>query len=128
MKLTLSSDKLCMFLSVAQIFDDQPELSHAVTERDLIVSEMQTFRQPPLEQLANNDGKGLHPRKLRSEIPRLTNSRRDISLSKSRKTRVTERWWQADSFSGLVQKGILSSKMFRFAKNAPIPEVTWTVV
>ena len=58
MKLTLSSDKLCMLLSVAQIFDDQPELSHAVTERDLIVSEIQTFRHPPLEQLADNDGKG----------------------------------------------------------------------
>ena len=35
-----------MFLSVAQIFDDQPELSYAATERDLNVSEMRRWRDP----------------------------------------------------------------------------------
>ena len=44
------------FMSVAQILDDQPELSCTVTERDLNLSEMEILRQPPLNSLANDAG------------------------------------------------------------------------
>ena len=46
MKLIQSCNQLSMFLSVAQIADSLPELSYAVTERDLNVSEVGTSRQP----------------------------------------------------------------------------------
>ena len=55
-KLILSCNQLCMFLSVAKVLDDQPELSFAVTERDLNVSE--TLREPPLNPLADKAGGG----------------------------------------------------------------------
>ena len=48
MQLVLTKNQLCVFLSVAQIHDDQPELFSAVTEKDLDVSEMEILRQPPL--------------------------------------------------------------------------------
>ena len=46
MKLTLSCNQLCMFRSVANILDDQPERSHAETERDVNVSYMDTSHRP----------------------------------------------------------------------------------
>ena len=51
MELTLSCNQLCIFLSVAQILDDQPELSYAVD------SELETLREPPRDPLANNEGR-----------------------------------------------------------------------
>ena len=47
MKLVLSCNHRCLFLSVAQLLNDQPKLPDAVTERDLNVSETETSRQPP---------------------------------------------------------------------------------
>ena len=52
--LSLSCNQLVLFLSVAQIHDDQPELSSAVTERELNVSETEISRRPPLSPLADN--------------------------------------------------------------------------
>ena len=52
-KLTLSCDQLRVFLSIAQILDDQPDPSYAVTKGYLNVSEMETLRQPPADPLAN---------------------------------------------------------------------------
>ena len=58
MKLIQSCNQLCMFLSVAQIVDSLPELSYAVTERDLNVSEVGTSRQPPPERLLQSMWRG----------------------------------------------------------------------
>ena len=57
MRLLLSCNQLCVFLSVAQNLDDQPELSGTATQRDPNVSEMETLRQPPPYPVADN-GRG----------------------------------------------------------------------
>ena len=56
MKLVQSCNQLSMFLSVAQIADSLPELSYAVTERDLNVSGMGTSRQPAPNDSCNQRG------------------------------------------------------------------------
>ena len=56
MKLILSCNQLCMFRSVANILDDQPERSYAETERDLNVSHMETSRRPPTAPPGGNAG------------------------------------------------------------------------
>ena len=58
MKLIQSCNQLCMFLSVAQILDGEPELSYAVTERDLNVSEVGISRQASTERLLQSMWRG----------------------------------------------------------------------
>ena len=85
-----------MFLSVAQILDEQPELSHAVTNRDLNVSEMETLRQPPPDPLANNAGKERPHEEKQETTPRTRKETRSNvgwfvkALRKSQKTAVRE--------------------------------------
>ena len=76
---------MCVFLSVAQLLDDQPELSYTVTERDLIVSEMETLRQPPPNPLTNKAG-GDVPEKSGRETPR-----KDPTQSESPQNRIQRR-------------------------------------
>ena len=56
---------VCVFPSVAQILDDQPEFSNELTGRDLNVSEMETSRHPPRNPVANNAGGEFHAKSRR---------------------------------------------------------------
>ena len=59
MMLGLSCSSCACFFQSANILDDQPEPSYAPTERDLNVSQMETFRRP--NPVADNAGRRRNP-------------------------------------------------------------------
>ena len=117
---TVTQSVVFLFLSVAQILDDQPELSCAVTERDLSTCP----RQPPPIPLAKKAGRDAQNRK-HDQCERS----REVIFGKSRKTSVKGIRQKSDSVSGPVHKRMLLGWKFQVCKRMHKPQrsigVTW---